>query len=90
MKSKKEIIEESLRNSDEVYPEKHIGFEGWEPTPAEHALLEGTLDNMLTDSCAQEVPEDLLHFKEFGAAMEDIKRELDICQHSSQGEQNGE
>lgn len=53
-----------------------IIIEGWEPTPVEKSLLDGTLDSFLAGADIQDVPEDLRTFKEFGEAMEDIKREL--------------
>ena len=56
-----------------------IRIEGWEPTPVERALMEGTIDDLLSKSDIQEVSEDLKQFKEFGEAIEDIKRELGLC-----------
>lgn len=66
-----------------------IVIEGWEPTPVERALMEGTFDELITENSVQEVPEDLKHFKEFGQAIENIKRELGVWQSSYQEEQNG-
>ncbi len=54
-------------------------LEGWEPTPLERSLMDGTFGQMITESADQaidEIPSDFLEVQDFDAAMEDIKSEI--------------
>ena len=57
----------------------NIIIEGWEPTPVEKALMDGTFDEMVAgmDVDIEDIPDDLLDIKEFEEAMDDIKREIE-------------
>ena len=53
-------------------------LEGWEPTPIEQALINGTFKPTLKEcqEVCEEIPEDFLEIQDFNNAMEEIKREI--------------
>jgi hypothetical protein len=65
---------------------KSIGnfiLEGWTPTPVEQALIDGTFNELLSESTEdnnEEIPNDFLEVQDFHSAMEEIKNEIDKCQ----------
>ena len=49
---------------------------GWEPTPLEQSLMDGTFDKEMEGKEIPDIPEDLIEVQEFGEAMEDLRREI--------------
>lgn len=53
-------------------------LEGWEPTPVEQALMNGTFKPTLKEfqEACEEIPKDFLEIQDFNTAMEEIKRDI--------------
>ena len=54
-------------------------LEGWEPTPVEQALMNGTFKPTLKEfqEAGEEIPKDFLEIQDFNTAMEEIKCEIE-------------
>lgn len=55
-------------------------IEGCPLTPAEQALMDGSLEQLLlesTDDSFEDIPSDFLEVQDFDEAMKDIKAEID-------------
>lgn len=54
-------------------------LEGWEPTPVEQALLNGTFKPTLKEcqEVFEEITEDFLEIQDFNTAMQEIKCEIE-------------
>lgn len=50
-----------------------IMIEGWQPTPLERSLIDGSLDRITTGSSIQDILEDLLDVQPFDDFMDDLK-----------------
>ena len=58
-------------------------LEGCPLTPAEQALMDGTLEQLLSESIAdsfEDIPSDFLEVQDFDTAMQEIKDEIDKWQ----------
>lgn len=54
-------------------------LDGWEPTPVEQALMNGTFKPNLKEcqEACEEIPEDFLEIQDFNTAMQEIKCEIE-------------
>ena len=58
-------------------------LEGCPLTPAEQALMDGTLEQLLSESISdsfEDIPSDFLEVQDFDTAMQEIKDEIDKWQ----------
>ena len=58
-------------------------LEGWTPTPLEQSLMDGTFEQMLSESIDDsydDIPSDFLEVQDFDTAMQEIKDEIDKWQ----------
>lgn len=53
-----------------------IIIEGWQPTPLERFLIDGSLDRITTGSSFQDILEDLSDVQPFDDVMDDMKNEI--------------
>ena len=51
-------------------------IEGWEPTPLERALMEGTFNEMAEREEEPQLPDDLMDVQPFEVAMEELREEI--------------
>lgn len=53
-----------------------IMIEGWQPTPLERSLIDGSLDRITTGSSIQDILEDLSDVQLIDDVMDDLKNEI--------------
>lgn len=54
-------------------------LEGWTPTPVEQSLIDGTFEQLLSESVEDSddsIPADFLEVQDFDTAMQEIKTEI--------------
>lgn len=59
-----------------------IMIEGWEPTPLEKSLMDGSFDKrIITEGVQENIPDDLLQVQNFEDAIADLKNEVNSWQY---------
>lgn len=51
-------------------------IEGWQPTPLERSLIDGSLDRITTGSSIQDILEDFSDIQPIDDVMDDLKNEI--------------
>ena len=58
----------------------NIMIEGWEPTPLEQSIIDGSfdriIDRIIAENAVPDIPEDLLDVQPFEDAMNDLRNEI--------------